>query len=156
METKQCGHCKEIKSVHEFCKRKGTKTGYRSACKVCDKIWEISRKYDLKTRFRLWKKGAKIRHKDFTITLQDLEDLEAMPQVCFYTGRNLVFEPNHYDTISLDRVDNTKGYTKDNVVFSCEFINYMKRDLTYDQFIYACRLVAETHDSKIKCPRTQN
>jgi hypothetical protein len=81
---------------------------------------------------------AKYRGIRFELTI---EDLERLPLICHYTGMPLTMEPNSYYTVSLDRVDSSRGYTKDNVVFCCGFINRMKQELTVEQFIMACKAV---------------
>lgn len=50
MKNKICGHCKEVKSVSEFCKDRHSNTGLRSACKACDKI--SRRKYNVNPKNR--------------------------------------------------------------------------------------------------------
>ena len=97
-------------------------------------------------RFSNWKSKAKVRNISFELAIDDLKNI---PKVCYYSGRLLTSKQNRYDTISLDRLNSSKGYTKDNVVFCCEFINKMKNDLTYDQFIYACKIISEYHKNKL-------
>ena len=46
-------------------------------------------------------------------------------------------------TASLDRLDPTKGYTRENVVLTHILINMSKRDLQLDDYIRLCRAVAE-------------
>jgi len=99
----------------------------------------------LNGRFIHWKGNAKIRGHTFELKLKDLQ---SMPLVCHYTGLALTLECNKYTTISLDRLDNSKGYTKENIVFCCGFINIMKQQLTYNQFILACKMIAQYHDNK--------
>jgi len=43
----------------------------------------------------------------------------------------------------LDRVDNTKGYTHDNVRSCCGNCNYMKRNYSYDLFLEKCKRIHE-------------
>ena len=63
------------------------------------------------------------------------------------TGIDLTFDTlvNTFDgTASLDRIDSSKGYTKDNVQWVHKDINYIKRDLSDSEFITLCKKVA-TH-----------
>ena len=46
-------------------------------------------------------------------------------------------------TMSLDRIDNNKGYIEENVQWVHKDINMMKRIYSQDYFIYMCKLVAE-------------
>lgn len=70
-----------------------------------------------------------------------------MPMVCHYTGTDLVLEKNKRNTISLDRIDCSKGYTITNVVFCCSFVNLMKHKSSYEDFLSACKAIAEHHRS---------
>jgi hypothetical protein len=57
--------------------------------------------------------------------------------ICHYCGEpNIVWDANSSNRKSnLDRKDNTKGYTFDNVVVCCKDCNLMKRDwFSYDEF----------------------
>jgi len=96
----------------------------------------------LDSRFACWKKGAHDRNIPFDLTL---EQVKTMPLVCHYTGKKLVLESNKHNTVSLDRVDSSKGYTQKNVVYCCSFVNLMKRTLSYDEFIDTCKTIAEHH-----------
>jgi hypothetical protein len=105
------------------------------------------RKYrysSLDKRFLKWQSGAKYRNIGWEITLGDINRI---PMICHYTKIPLVLELGKYNTISLDRLDSSKGYTKDNVVFCCSAINKMKMDLEFKQFIEFCNLVSENSKS---------
>lgn len=45
-------------------------------------------------------------------------------------------------TASVDRIDPSKGYTKDNVQWVHKTVNYMKMDLVEEEFIEMCKLIA--------------
>jgi hypothetical protein len=49
--------------------------------------------------------------------------------------------------ISLDRIDPDKGYVLSNVQLVCDFVNTMKSDLSTDEFVDVCRLVAGVAES---------
>jgi hypothetical protein len=178
METKRCWKCKTVKLITEFSKNRKTSDGINGRCKACDKQYSIEnigrvkqyrlankesrnqyiREYrnthpemvnkwrsTLPNKFRMWKKGAMKRGIPFEVTY---EFVKSIPMICHYTGMPLQLDVNSYYTASLDRLDSSKGYTADNVVLCCAFINLMKQQLTYDQFIMACRGVVQHHDSK--------
>lgn len=114
------------------------------------RISERNKKYlktwinKLKSRFTVWKNNARKRNISFDLTL---EQIESMPLICHYTGNPLVTECNKQNTVSLDRIDSSKGYTLTNVVFCCVYINLMKHTLSYEQFINACNLVSKYNQS---------
>lgn len=43
--------------------------------------------------------------------------------------------------VSIDRIDSNKGYTKDNVQLVCSAINFMKSNLSLNDFIMYCESV---------------
>lgn len=129
-----CGITKDIKSF-----RKGAtyKDGRSPRCGSCR---HSSDKPDtLKDKMYFWSYGAKKRNIQWDLTLDDLENL---PKICHYTGVDLVLTPNQENTISLDRLDSSRGYTKDNIVFCCADINKMKLEFNKDYFIRMCHRVS--------------
>lgn len=101
----------------------------------------------LKSRFVCWRKRARLRKIPFDLTL---EQLDSMPLVCHYTGNALVLESNKWNTISLDRLDSSKGYTINNVVYCCSFVNLMKHTLSYDNFIESCKTIVNHYEAHHK------
>jgi hypothetical protein len=61
---------------------------------------------------------------------------------CAYSNRPMTPRSNRANTISLERIDSTKGYTRDNVVLVCDAVNRAKLDLTLPEFVAMCRDVA--------------
>lgn len=53
-------------------------------------------------------------------------------------------------TASLDRIDNARGYIKGNVQWVHKDINFMKQDLSQEEFIEYCQLISQTHEPKNK------
>ena len=57
---------------------------------------------------------------------------------CFYCGKEI-------STIGIDRVDNTKGYSVDNLVPCCTDCNKAKNALSQEQFLQMARAIVKTH-----------
>lgn len=92
--------------------------------------------------FKYYLRNCLKRGKECDIDLHYLENLwNVQGGCCAYTGVNLILNTHSYrypdirHTASLDRIDNTKGYIKNNVQFICTAINYMKHTLTNEQTI---------------------
>ena len=48
-------------------------------------------------------------------------------------------------TASLDRIDSSKGYTKNNVQWLHKDINIMKRDFPEEKFLFLCKQIVKNH-----------
>ena len=68
---------------------------------------------------------AKHDKREFTLTYEDF--LTFWQQPCSYCGDPI-------KTVGLDRVDNSKGYIKDNVVSCCKHCNTWKHTATQADF----------------------
>lgn len=83
----------------------------------------------------LWmsaKGNAKIEGRDFTITPEDI----VIPEFCPLLGTVLTrtFGVGRVDTnISIDRIDNSKGYIPGNIWVISDLANRMKRDASISQ-----------------------
>jgi hypothetical protein len=47
--------------------------------------------------------------------------------------------------ISIDRIDNSGGYQADNVRLVCHVFNRMRSDLSAEEFVSYCRIVAQAN-----------
>lgn len=97
------------------------------------------------------KAGAKSRNIEFNLTLSFLDKLYTKQEAkCALSGIDLILFPIRRGknksrsevTASLDRIDNTKGYTEDNVQFVHKAINLMKGCLDNSEFINLCKYIA--------------
>lgn len=90
----------------------------------------------------LWKQfqfTSKHREIEFLLTYDQLRKLyKDQNQLCIYTGLPLKLNRNDHMTISIDRVDSSKGYSLENCVLCGAVINLMKLDLTIEEFKYFC------------------
>ena len=80
----------------------------------------------LRVRFNRLNIGAQSRNHIIEITLDEFSKLVAEP--CMYCGESKLRR-------GIDRVDNKKGYTKDNSVPCCKLCNYMKRNISVEDFL---------------------
>lgn len=98
------------------------------------------------TFFGRIKRSAKIRNFDFDISIKYAWELyEKQNGKCALTGLDIPFGENTTDKndASLDRIDSSLGYTKDNIQWVHKDINIMKMDMNQEEFIKMCKLVCE-------------
>ena len=139
----KCEVCEkeQPKSCYSYNDRKlGAKSGYRSICKKCSrnaKVREI-RERDWKYRANeIIYMNAKARAKKANIPF-DIERKDVIiPDVCPIFGIKLHRESkeNWYNAPSIDRIDNTKGYTKDNIMVISRRANILKKDASINELI---------------------
>lgn len=97
--------------------------------------------------YRLWnqaKQSAKQRGLAFSIEKEDI----FIPEFCPYLGvrlTNIKGGGRSGTNISLDRIDNTKGYIKGNVQVISSKANYMKRDASIQELLDFARGILEMH-----------
>jgi len=100
-----------------------------------------------KSIYENYKRQAKKKEVVFDLNFEEF--LELTQRSCYYCGK----EPeNFYKPVAssggfkysgIDRIDNTKGYTKGNCVSCCKRCNIFKSDMSYEEFIkHASRIIS--------------
>lgn len=80
-----------------------------------------------------YRRGAIDRGLSFNLTHEEFKVLRAKP--CFYCGST--------EKVGIDRVDNSKGYSEDNVVPCCTVCNIMKRTFGVEVFLNHLRSIID-------------
>ena len=105
-----------------------------------DHISEIDRIVNAKSA-SLWKslgrnRRALRRKLDVDIDIDFLIKLwEAQDGKCVITGYQMVYPECTLFSVSIDRIDSDKGYTKDNVQLVCQGINFAKNKYTNTEIL---------------------
>lgn len=129
----QCATCGDNKDADSgFFKAPGTKRGYRIHCKVCRA--KYYRDWSNNNRIKAWlngiRKRSRARSLDFNLVAEEL----VIPEVCPVLGIPLHFGKSHHPNLpSIDRFDNTKGYTKENTRIISYRANKLKNDATLEE-----------------------
>ncbi len=149
---KVCSQCKEEKDVRLFGRRRrANRIEIRSQCKDCIRGYNLRTKSRRRKHWRKFNETLRGKYTHFKQTSKkrkltwrlSFSEFSQIPQICYYTGIPLTLKRNHLNTLSLDRVNNKRGYTRKNVVFCCSAVNYMKSNLTLGDFISLCRKVSD-------------
>jgi len=96
-----------------------------------------------------YKQSAKVRKYVFEITKEEFRKLTKSD--CHYCGCEPYIERisqtarEGYLYNGIDRKDNKEGYTLKNSLPCCATCNFLKRDLTYDEFINQCILISNNN-----------
>jgi len=142
--TARCSRCNEIKSLVDWpMAREGKKYPYRlSYCQACRKKQIYQRLNEcpesfMGDRFNKVKRRAVIEKTDFNLTKEFLIQLyRSQKGLCFYTDEklHLMNGKGRLPTgLSIDRVDNSKGYTIDNVVLCTSRFNTIKSNMSLEE-----------------------
>jgi hypothetical protein len=150
---KTCKYCKENKDRTEFCKNKLTKDKLSIYCRGCSnkKTYDSYHKDLEKSRKRLrsyygnpsWqfsvgRSAAKKRKLSWELTLSEYEQIIENNK-CHYCP-NVLPKVGH----GLDRINNSIGYRRDNVVPCCGVCNKMRNKfLTHEEMIVAMAAITE-------------
>lgn len=93
--------------------------------------------------FNTFRREAKRSQKDVGITYEDFLAFTLILR-CHYCGHPIIWSKYNIQSsvYNLDRTDNTRGYTKDNLVVCCKRCNYAKADrFTYDEWTQIGKLI---------------
>ena len=135
--TKTCPRCKiKLNAEGNFWRDANSTDGYASWCSKCTR----EGKQTPKNKWKNLHYGAKKRGYEVTLTFEDCSGL--FLDNCHYCGKPSVEEVKLH---GLDRVDNEKGYSMDNVVTCCEQCNVAKSTQTYEDFIQQAHDIAQRH-----------
>ena len=158
---KKCSICKIVKDITEFYLRPERKNGkgIRSNCKLCDSTRK-SKYYATEDGFmkKLFaslndRKVSTKRNIGHSVDLSREEFLELWQEYkkkhgmfCFYTGVSLDFIKSPYrgNQVSVDRLDNSKGYSKNNIVFCSARANFEKHSVS----INMCRKILALYEER--------
>lgn len=103
-------------------------------CKQCHDAASGRTKRTLAYRFSYYRANAKQRGLEFSLTQDDFRHL--WNALCGYCGDPIV-------GIGLDRIDNAKGYTRENAIPCCKVCNGMKSNTDLLAFVHRCHRIAE-------------
>jgi hypothetical protein len=140
IKTKPCNRCFKDLPLFEFSKNKASSDGLQYRCKKCDKKYQqerrtenkeyllsYQRKYQAERRknfeYRLQmllnasKQRAVLKNREHSITLEDIKELYPKDGKCPVFGFDLEFNSEGFreTSPSIDRIDSSKGYIKDNI-----------------------------------------
>lgn len=139
-----CCSCKQSFPIEEFPKATN-KSGHRYRCKDCTRKRENELKSNnlrvyLADLLKTSKQSAKKRNidcheldVDFLVELYNNQDGK-----CAISGISMTHIAGQGvipTNISMDRIDNSVGYKKDNVQLTCRFINHAKMNMSMEEFI---------------------
>ncbi len=160
LRYKQCKglKCKGLFVPQEYFSINKTIDGLSYECIDCmnyrSKVKQSTFEGFLKCLFNELKHNCKKRPKDisFNIIIDDIRQLYIKQQGrCALTGNKLTHTKSTERTeadcyiinrwnISVDRIDSSKGYEKDNIQLLGTIVNWMKGDLPQNDFIDLCKL----------------
>jgi hypothetical protein len=86
-------------------------------------------------------------YRDGDLTIKDIEEL--CLSRCYYCGLEYCNELRVEEFVlrynGLDRIDNSRGHYRDNVVPCCKYCNYLKLDGTQEEFFERVNRIYKKH-----------
>lgn len=156
--TRLCPGCKKKKPLNQF-RIRGPSAGKRAGqvygnCASCNKEREAERFNDDPGPYliSITQSRRRASTKNWDITTIDVINQWVKQQgVCALSGQDMTHtrgDGTVHTNASIDRIDNNKGYTKDNIQLVCQITNLMKNSLTEESLIEWCQAIINTHISK--------
>ena len=151
-KTKRCSKCGKELPLSEFNKSKRAKDGLQWMCKECmkqyDKQWHAEKystieRYAYIVRYNNLQKDIKHgrcgKDEDPLPTIEQY--IELLQQVDFYDGKQY-----HWSEMGLDRIDNSKAHTIDNVVPCTTEHNRQRQKMPFKEF---CELMRKENELEL-------
>ena len=161
-EGKICSSCLTLKSIDGFyrngfrvnglpkfnswckeCRLEKVKTKYREDTQYAKSIIKVRSKSPRSYLSYLLSK-AKQRKKEVEINLDYLENLwNEQNGKCALTNDYMTYSVGDINSVSIDRIDSSKGYIEGNVQLVKKKVNIAKSDMTTEEFFNMCKKVYE-------------
>jgi len=158
MSVKKCTVCKNVKPFADFNKQKTGKYQLQPKCRDCSKMYSSASKDKANARkksfynsikgraFHLIKNARNRRPENFDVSELYVETL--LHGRCAKSGIKFEFSSSDLTfrnpfSPSIDRKDNTKGYTNANIQLVLNMYNHGKGEAKEIDFIAMCMAVAE-------------
>lgn len=131
-KLKLCSECKKKQPLSEYNKHRKQPDGFVYKCRTCLK----NSYHTIPIKLAQHKSRAKKKGLEFNITLDDLH----LPKYCPILGMKLDYSTlPGWNSPSIDRIDNSKGYIKGNVMIVSIKANAMKSNATFDELRTFCK-----------------
>lgn len=149
---KVCTNCKKSKTLKSY--EVESNGSVRNECRLCrlsgdrKRIGKTPYTYINNLYSHLSYRRAKTH--EFTITREDLHAIyDKQGGNCAYSGLPMTYikdgSGTHLTNISIDRINNTKGYIQDNICLVCLAVNMMKYTMDLDELIDWCKLISNNN-----------
>lgn len=107
-----------------------------------------SNRRDEFTPFRDFLRRVQRRNQESTVTLKELKEVwDKQKGICTYSKVKLITPTkgrnNRIFTASLDRINSSIGYTKENIQFISINMNYLKNDMSHEEMLNYLLLLKE-------------
>lgn len=102
---------------------------------------------DFKQLYNNLKNSAKSRGIEFNLKPTDIDEI-GIPITCPVLGIPIYFHRGRVqdDSISFDRIDSSKGYSKDNLIVVSYKVNKLKSNATLDEMIKIVKFYGDLKD----------
>lgn len=94
----------------------------------------VDKDYKILAKFKEYKRGCEKRGLNFDLSFDEFKTY--WRSKCFYCGGEI-------ETIGLDRVDNNRGYSNDNIVSCCWDCNRLKGDMNQKEFLDKIKSISD-------------
>lgn len=146
---KWCNSCKQFLTLVMFSGNKARQDNMESVCKVCSAVSPNSIRHNLKKIFlrnsdlNSWlkwsfmQKRASCKKKgiDFDLDYEFLlSQWKKQDGCCYYFNIPMLFGVKNLESATLERINSSIGYTKENVVFASRMANHAKNDSGFTDF----------------------
>ena len=159
---RKCACCEIEKDISEYHSDKSSPTGLQTYCKDCQtqktKKCTSTLNGFIKKIYKDMYHNAERRAKELNIelTIEDIHELyNKQKGLCAISGLKMTHETYAFKdkehiinrlNISIDRINSSLGYTKDNVQLLAAIVNRMKTDLPDSEFIKICSIITQNNN----------
>jgi hypothetical protein len=148
--SKWCSACSGWKTLGDFNDNSKSWDGLAGLCRGCaseankNRYQKYGKAAGLTALFKKCREGASARGLTFNLSLKDVHEMwEAQNGCCWYIGTKMTMEVGDPNKVSIDRLDSSKGYTRENTALCTKRINLMKRDMSVRDFM---DIIQQLHD----------